>query len=90
MPKLPRRYGMSQDTPCPFCGDKTTIKNAQGLPVCNKHRNEEINLKCVCGSWLDVKNGKFGAYFFCEHCGNIGYKKGLEMNDLPLKGIGDL
>lgn len=90
MPRLPRRYGQSQDTACPFCGDKSTIKNHQGLPVCNKHRHEEIILKCACGDSLEVKESKFGAYFFCEQCGNIGYKKGLEINDLPLQGIDDL
>jgi len=37
-------------------------------------------MKCVCGEWLDIKKGKFGPYFSCMNCGNISWRKGIEMN----------
>jgi len=37
-------------------------------------------LKCVCGEWLDIKKGKYGPYFHCLNCGNVSFKKGLEIN----------
>ncbi len=90
MPKLPKKYGQSQTIACPFCGDAATSKNSQGLPVCRHHTKDEMNLKCVCGDYLDIKEGKYGAYFSCFHCGNISWSKAMEMNNLPLQKIEDL
>lgn len=76
---------------CAICGGKALAKNDQGLPVCNHHKDEKLEgLKCACGNWLDIRNGKYGPYFHCMDCGNIGYKKGLEMNDYPLDDIEDV
>jgi len=83
-------YGESGGQVCPFCGGQTTTKNAQGLPVCRHHVSDEINLKCACGDWLDVKESKYGTFFICFRCGPVSYRKGLEMNNLPLSGIDDL
>jgi hypothetical protein len=83
-------YGQSQEILCPFCGTQATTKNAQGLPVCHRHTDKEINLKCVCGGWLDVKESKFGTFFLCMDCGPVSYKKCFEINDLPIKSYEDL
>jgi hypothetical protein len=75
-------YGESRRDICPFCGQLAVTENPQGVPVCVAHKKEELNdLKCACGSWLDVRKGKFGAYFSCMNCGNINFRRGLEMND---------
>lgn len=79
--RIPKRYGESKIDRCPFCEETATIKNRQGVPVCRFHKDFELkNLKCVCGGWLDICSGKFGHYFKCMNCGNINFKKGLEMN----------
>ena len=76
-----KRYGESRIDKCPFCGKMAVVKNSQGIPVCNNHKGSELkNLKCACGEYLDIAKGKFGAYFRCINCGNISFKKGLEMN----------
>ena len=74
-------YGQSRPDNCPFCGKPATSKNMQGVPVCQAHREKLLSdMKCICGEWLDVRSGKFGAYFHCMNCGNISYYKGIEMN----------
>lgn len=83
-------YGQSQELQCPFCGGRATAKNGQGLPVCHRHTKDEINLRCVCGEWLDVRESKYGTFFTCMHCGPVSYRKGLEANDLPLKSVDEL
>lgn len=83
-------YGQSQELQCPFCGSRATAKNEQGLPVCHRHTKNEVNLKCVCGEYLDVKESKYGPFFTCMNCGAVSYKKGLEINDLPMISYEDL
>jgi len=83
-------YGESGRTICPFCGADATTKNPQGLPVCRHHTRDEINLKCACGEWLDIKESKYGTFFLCMRCGPVSYKRGLEMNNLPLGNAEDL
>ena len=79
---IPKRYGQSRIENCPFCGKQAVTKNSQGVPVCAEHKNKNLNdLKCACGSWLDVRTGKFGIYFNCINCGNINFKKAMEMNE---------
>lgn len=85
-----RVYGQSQKLICPFCGNLATAKNEQGLPVCRHHAKNELNLKCVCGDWLDVREGKYGTFFLCINCGPVSYSKGLESNNLPLPRLEDL
>ena len=78
---IPKRYGQSRIENCPFCDKIGTIKNSQGVPVCSAHKNALIqDVKCACGEYLDVASGKWGAYFPCLNCGNINFRKGLEMN----------
>lgn len=78
---IPKRYGESGINNCPFCGKISVTKNIQGVPVCKMHKNENLDdLKCVCGEYLDILEGKWGPYFRCMNCGNINFKKGLEMN----------
>lgn len=76
-----KRYGESRIDKCPFCGKTATAKNSQGVPVCRNHKRKLLeNMKCACGEWLDVNEGKWGPYFRCFNCGNISFRKGLEMN----------
>ncbi len=74
-------YGQSRVEKCPFCGRQATTENSQGVPVCLKHKKRELlNLKCICGGWLDLRKGKWGPYFNCMDCGNMSWWKGLELN----------
>ncbi|MEK0369477.1 MAG: hypothetical protein QQN62_07745 [Nitrosopumilus sp.] len=78
---IPKRYGQSKIDNCLFCGRIATVKNAQDIPVCAKHKNTPLpDLKCSCSSYLDLRNGKFGAYFHCLNCGNINMRKALALN----------
>lgn len=79
--RIPKRYGQSRINNCPFCGKIGVTKNKQGVPVCLMHKDEYLSdVKCVCGEYLDVFEGKWGPYFRCMNCGNINFKKGLDMN----------
>ena len=81
--RIPKRYGESQKNECPICGKAAVTANNQGVPVCMEHKNNSLdNFKCVCGGYLDLKNGKFGPYFHCMNCGNINFRKGIEMNSI--------
>ncbi|MFH1642446.1 MAG: hypothetical protein ABIC04_06125 [Nanoarchaeota archaeon] len=78
--RIPKKYGMSRIDNCPFCGKMGITKNRQGISVCANHKDTELNdIKCACGEWLDIRQGKWGPYFHCMNCGNINLKKGLEM-----------
>ena len=78
--RIPKRYGESKDQDCPFCGKQGTTSNPQGVPVCLDHKEEYVDLKCACGSWLEVKAGKWGPYCICINCGNINFAKAMDMN----------
>ncbi|HLD43631.1 MAG TPA: hypothetical protein VJB08_06645 [Candidatus Nanoarchaeia archaeon] len=74
-------YGQSRIESCPFCGKSAVAKNNQGVPVCAGHTQSTLpDMKCLCGEWLDVRSGKWGVYFSCMNCGNINFRKGLDMN----------
>jgi len=77
---IPKRYGESKKQACPFCGKQAVTQNKQGVPVCVKHKSEYLDLKCICGDWLDVKSGKWGPYCTCVRCGNISWSKAMEAN----------
>jgi transcription elongation factor Elf1 len=78
--RIPKRYGQSRVESCPFCNKQGVTKNKQGIPVCLKHKESILDdIKCVCGSFLEVKSGKYGAYFNCLNCGNINFKKAMEI-----------
>ena len=79
----PKRYGDSKIVHCPFCGKMATQKNEQGLEVCPAHRQQTLEeIKCTCGKWLEQHSGKFGAYFHCVSCGNISFRKAMEMKEI--------
>ena len=81
-------YGESKIYICPFCDKKALTENKQGVPVCLKHKGRVLSdLKCVCGNWLDVMKGKWGAFFNCINCGNINLGKGLEINPSIKSGV---
>src|SRR3989338_3313639 len=80
---LRKRYGESRVDSCPFCGKQGVSKNSQGVPVCLKHKDEILSeLKCACGSYVDIKSGKWGAYVSCFKCGNVNLRKILELNPI--------
>ena len=77
---IPKRYGQSKINACPFCGKRAITENSQGVPVCIKHKGDSLDLKCICGDWLDVLSGKWGPYCRCMCCGNISWAKAMEVN----------
>jgi len=78
---IPKRYGESHIDKCPFCGRQALIKNAQGIPTCQEHKSKTLdNLKCMCGEYLLIQEGKYGVFFNCFKCGNVNMKKALEIN----------
>lgn len=84
-------YGQSKMDFCPLCGKRATTTNNQKIPMCHKHKDQELNdLKCACGEYLDVKFGKYGPFCVCMHCGNINLNKALALNNYPLKSIDEL
>jgi hypothetical protein len=86
---IPKRYGESKVASCPFCSKTATIKNSQDVPVCASHRDKTLpDMKCACGEYLDLTSGKYGPYFRCMKCGNINFRKGLEMNSGILENEG--
>ncbi len=79
---IPKKYGQSRVDKCPFCGQQATAYNAQKVPTCLKHKDSGLGeMKCSCGSWLEMKSGKFGIFFTCLKCGNMNLKKVLEINE---------
>ena len=68
---------------CPFCGARAYAKNKDGVPVCADHKHASLGeLKCVCGSFLEQKTSKWGAFFVCDNCGPVNMKKALSVNDV--------
>ena len=83
---IPKVYGQSKIDKCPFCQKHATSLNKQKIPVCSGHKEEFLdNLKCVCGSNLDMLNGKYGIFFSCIKCGNMNLRKVLEFNTIKPK-----
>ena len=80
---IPKRYGQSRIDRCPFCDKHGVTKNKQDIPVCSKHADKLLTLKCICGNILDICSGKWGTYCRCIKCGNINFKKALEINPKP-------
>jgi hypothetical protein len=82
---IPKLYGQPRIDRCHSCGSQSTAKNRQQVPVCNQHRDEVLDLKCACGSWLEIRNGKYGAYCHCINCGNINLRNALSINAVEPK-----
>ncbi len=73
-------YGSYKIECCPFCDKQGTTKNAQGVPVCIEHKDKLLpEKKCSCGEYLEIRSGKWGPYFYCINCGNINFKKGMDL-----------
>jgi topoisomerase IA-like protein len=78
-----KTYGQYQKIICPFCERQATHKNSQGLNVCRHHVNQSLEeIRCLCGSWLELRIGKFGPYFNCLKCGNKSLRKALEIKEI--------
>lgn len=78
--KAKKRYGASKIVTCPFCGKRATQENEQGVEVCPQHTKSKLQeIRCICKSWLEQRQGKFGAYFNCINCGNINFSKAMEI-----------
>ena len=83
---IPKKYGESKVDRCPFCQKHATARNMQNVPVCMSHKQETLDeLKCACGSALEMLHGKFGVFFSCMKCGNMGMKKVMEINTIKPK-----
>jgi hypothetical protein len=79
--RIPKRYGQSRITTCPFCSKQAITQGKQKIPTCLDHKNATLpDFKCACGSWLDLLVSKHGHYFRCFKCGNINWKRAMEMN----------
>ncbi len=75
---IPKRYGESKRMDCPFCQKPATLNNAQGIPTCLAHKEQQLpDLKCMCGSWLELRQGDWGPYFNCTNCGNLSFAKAM-------------
>lgn len=60
--------------------------NPQDIPVCQAHKEEILDdLKCVCGSILEILHSKYGVFFRCMVCGNMNLRKVLEFNTVNAK-----
>ena len=79
---FPKRYGQSRDEKCPFCGKSALTESREGVPVCTAHKSLKLpDLKCACGSYLEPRKGKFGAFFSCMKCGNVSFSRAMSIND---------
>jgi hypothetical protein len=78
-----KRYGEARVAACPFCGASAYAKNKDGVPVCASHKNSTMGeIQCACGSWLSMREGKWGPFFTCEKCGIVNMTKALEMQKM--------
>ena len=83
---IPKKYGHGKIDKCPFCQKQATAMNSQDVPVCSGHKGEVLDeLKCVCGSALEMLHGKFGIFFKCINCGNINLRKAMEFNTIKAR-----
>lgn len=80
---IPKRYGQSKTNKCPFCDKEAIFLNKQKIPTCKEHKDRQLeNLKCICGSLLDMREGKYGIFFICINCGALNLRKVLEINNI--------
>tara|TARA_Y100000310_G_scaffold159115_1_gene158576 strand:- start:2743 stop:3093 length:351 start_codon:yes stop_codon:yes gene_type:complete len=90
MMRIPKVYGKSKDSDCPFCGKQTTCQNPQGIAVCRYHKEKIVDeIKCICGSWLEPRSGKFGRYYNCINCGNVNESKVLQIKGMTAPTLTD-
>ncbi|HIH24119.1 TPA: hypothetical protein HA251_03740 [Candidatus Woesearchaeota archaeon] len=85
---LPKRYGQSSVSACPFCGGQAFAKNDQGIPCCTKHKALRLpDLKCICGRWLDQRESKFGVFYTCMSCGAVSFAKMMDANGDAIRKV---
>lgn len=78
-----KQYGLSRTEVCPFCLKQATTTNSQKIPVCKEHKDAIMNdMKCACGEWLDIKQGKWGYFFLCMNCGPLNKDKVFMFNEI--------
>lgn len=83
MKRIRKKYGEYQVKTCPFCERRATHKSEQGLDVCHLHLKQDLEeIKCLCGEWLEIMQGKFGPFFRCRNCGCMNLKKVQEIRQL--------
>ena len=83
---IPKKYGSSKRTNCPFCDKSATTHNTQEIPVCRLHKERNLeDIRCMCGSYLALEIGSYGPYFSCVNCGNLCFRKVLEMRSPTVK-----
>lgn len=76
-----KQYGNYTTDTCPLCGARAYTKNDAGVAVCKAHKNAPMpNWKCPCGSWVDLRSGKYGNYAYCSSCGPQNMRKIMEFN----------
>ncbi len=81
-------YGAYREETCIFCGERAICMNRQDLPTCVKHKHDEVDMdkiKCSCGEYLDIKQGKYGSFFLCISCGPMSIAKIKEINEIKPK-----
>jgi hypothetical protein len=88
---IPKQYGKSRVDSCPFCNKRAITENSQGLPVCKEHKQNNLELKCFCGSWLDIRKGKWGPFCTCIKCGVLSFNKAMAINEgkIDVKSMND-
>jgi hypothetical protein len=75
-------YGESKQNICVICRKAAFTENEQGLPVCNDHKGQHLeDKKCACGSYMDIKKSKWGAFFLCPNCGPISLSKVMAIGE---------
>jgi hypothetical protein len=75
-------YGSARTSSCFFCEKPTTTESEEGMPACSDHSKEKLpDKRCACGSSLDIKKSKFGAFFVCMNCGPVSLSKMKRMGE---------
>lgn len=82
---MKKTYGSYREETCIFCSERAICMNEQNLPTCTKHKHELVDMnkvKCSCGDFLDIKEGKYGSFFLCMNCGPMSIAKIKEINTI--------
>ena len=66
---------------CFWCEHLAVTYNEQKIPTCKIHKRNKLKIdKCpLCKGFIELKNGKYGAFFVCDNCGCLNLKKIKEM-----------
>lgn len=83
-----KEYGQSKVLQCPFCERQATTQNKQKVPVCRDHKEQMLSeITCVCGSTLELREGKYGSFFTCINCGALSFRKGLDIMQMTRDSV---